>query len=144
MMMKLEGVDGAGHQPELPRFETLRFIVMPLTPTKARELAAVLLQDERLAARLPWMQQKTSDGALREAFLLELECNCGNTSVWGIIERARRMYVGAVLARNTPGGVDLEVLCASQFWDQRVAEEAGPPVADWLEEQAANRLKSLH
>jgi RimJ/RimL family protein N-acetyltransferase len=125
-------------------FDTERFVVAPLTPTKVRELLGVLLQDERLAEQLPWMQDKSADGALREAFLLELQCTTGTTKVWGIVERARGMFIGAVVARNTVGGIDLEVLCASQFWNQGVADEAGLPVAEWLEDNTEVTLLAPH
>lgn len=94
----------------------------------------MLLQDERLAEQLPWMQDRSADGALREAFLLELQCAAGTTKVWGIVERARGMFIGAVIAKDSIEGIDLEVLCASQFWNQGIADEAGLPVAEWLED----------
>jgi hypothetical protein len=31
-------------------------------------------------------------------------------------------------------GLDVEVLVASQFWDQDVSEEAAPPVVEWLQQ----------
>ena len=129
---------------QLPLFNTERFIVAPLTPAKARELLAVLLQDERLAGQVPWMQERSKDGALREAFLLELQCTAGATQAWGIVERARSMLIGTVLARRTVHGIDVEVLCASQFWNQGVADEAGEPVADWLEAITEVTLGPLH
>jgi RimJ/RimL family protein N-acetyltransferase len=130
--------------PQSPLFNTERFIVAPLTPAKARELLAVLLQDERLASQVPWMQERSKDGALREAFLLELQCTSGATQAWGIVERARSFLMGTVLARRTVGGIDLEVLCASQFWNQGVADEVGAPVADWLEAHTQVTLGAVH
>lgn len=129
---------------DLPTFDTERFVVAPLTPQKARELLTVLLQDEKLAAQLPWLEEKTKDGALKEAFLLELQCAAGTTQAWGIVERARAMLVGTVLARQTLSGLDLEVLCASQFWDQGIADEVGEPVAEWLEDNAEVELVTEH
>lgn len=125
---------------DMPAFNTERFTVTPLAPAKLRELAGVLLQDENLAAQLPWMQDKTRDGALREAFLLELQCATGTTRAWGIVDRERRMFIGAVLARHALDGIDLEILCASRFWNQGVADEAAEPVAEWLEENAEVEL----
>jgi hypothetical protein len=134
-----------GNYPQSsPIFNTERFIVAPLTPIKARELLGVLLQDEMLAKQLPWMQDKSADAALREAFLLELQCAAGTTKAWGIVERARKMLIGAVLARETVGGIDLEVLCASQCWNQGVADEAGVPVAEWLEDNTEVTLVAPH
>lgn len=129
---------------ELPTFDTERFVVIPLKPPQIRALAAVLLCDEKLAAQLPWMEEKTADAAQREAFLLELQCAAGTTQAWGIVERARSMYIGAVLARQTLEGLDLEVLCASQFWNQGVADEAGEPVARWLEDHAEVEIGVAH
>lgn len=129
---------------DLPTFNTERFVVAPLTPQKARELLTVLLQDEKLAAQLPWLEEKTKDGALKEAFLLELQCAAGMTQAWGIVERARAMLVGMVLARQTLSGLDLEVLCASQFWNQGIADEVGEPVAEWLEDNAEVELVTEH
>lgn len=127
-----------------PLFNTERFIVAPLTPAKAGELLGVLLQDERLAAQVPWMQERSRDGALREAFLLELQCTSGAIQAWGIVERARGSLIGTVLARRTVGGIDLEVLCASQFWNQGIADEVGEPVADWLEAHTQVLLAAVH
>lgn len=125
---------------DLPTFDTERFVVAPLSPQRARELLAVLLQDEKLAEQLPRLEEKTKDGALKEAFLLELQCAAGTTQAWGIVERARAMLVGTVLARQTLSGIDLEVLCASQFWNQGIADEVGEPVAEWLEDNAEVEL----
>lgn len=128
----------------LPRFDTERFIVAPLSPPKLRALAGVLLRDEALAAQLPWMPEPGADAAEREAFLLEMECAAGTTKAWGIVERARAMLVGAVLARQSLEGIDLEVLCASQFWHQGVADEAGMPVAEWLEDNTIVEIGAVH
>jgi RimJ/RimL family protein N-acetyltransferase len=130
--------------PDAPAFHTERFIVAPLTPAKLRELAGVLLQDEPLAGQVPWLQEKTADGALREAFLLELQCAAGATCAWGIVDRARAMLVGAVLARQSLAGIELEVLCASRFWNQGIADEAGEPVAAWLEDNVEAQLVVSH
>jgi RimJ/RimL family protein N-acetyltransferase len=127
-----------------PTFDTERFIIAPLVPTKVRELFAVLFQDEQLAGQLPWMEDKSADGALSEAFLLELQCAGGTAQAWGIVERARGMFIGAVVVRDSVYGIDLEVLCASQFWNQGVADEAGPPVAEWLENHMEVTLHALH
>jgi RimJ/RimL family protein N-acetyltransferase len=127
-----------------PTFNTERFVVAPLTPAKLREVAGVLLQDEKLAEQLPWMRDKTLDGALREAFLLELQCTTGTTKAWGIVERARAMLIGVVLSRHSLTGLDLEVLCASQLWNQGVADEAAGPVAEWLEENTEVQLVIPH
>jgi RimJ/RimL family protein N-acetyltransferase len=131
------------HDEMAPTFNTQRFVVAPLTPPKTRELAAVLLQDEKLAEQLPWMEDKSADGALREAFLLELQCAAGTTKAWGIVDRARGMFVGALLARQTLGGLDVEVLCASQFWNQGIADEVGDPVIAWLEDNAEVQLGAV-
>ncbi len=118
----------------LPAFQTERFDVMPLNPAQARELVAVLLQDERLAEYVTWMQDKSCDGARREAFLLEMQCAAGTTLAWGIVDRDSAMHIGALLARPTVEGLELEVLCASAFWNQGIADEAAEPVAEWMED----------
>lgn len=128
---------------ERPTFNTERFVLAPLTPAKARELAFVLLQDEALAAQLPWMHEKTADGAAREAFLLEMQCAAGTTQAWGIVARERAMLVGAILARQTLGGIDVEVLCASRFWNHGIADEVGEPVAAWMEDNAEFEIAAL-
>ena len=126
-------VSPPGGKRALPILHTPRFIVAPLKPAEVRDLVRVLLQDERLAAQLPWMREKTLDGVAQEAFLLEMQCAAGTVEVWGIVERARTMLVGAALARHALGGIDIEILCASQLWDQGVADEVFEPVAEWLE-----------
>ena len=118
----------------LPAFHTQRFAIIPLNPGQVGELAGVLLQDTLLVEYVPWVQDKSCDGALREAFLLQMQCAAGTALVWGIVERESATYIGALLARPSLEGLDVEVLCASEMWNQGVAEEAGPPVADWLEE----------
>jgi hypothetical protein len=123
-----------GHPSTLQVFETARFIVAELSGSDARRLLAVLLQDEALAARIDGMKDKSQDGALREAFGIELECNAGQAKAWSIVERARRMPIGAIVARYSIEGLDVEVLVASQFWDQDVSEEAAPPVVEWLQQ----------
>ena len=134
----------ADGKKDLPTFNTERFVVTPLAPPKLGELARILLKDERLAEQLPWMQDKSADGAQREAFLLELQCTAGTTKAWGIVERARTMLIGAVLARQTLAGIDLEVLCASQFWNHGVADEVGEPVAVWLEDHVDVEIHVAH
>ena len=119
-----------------PRFETERFTVVPLSPSEGRKLAEVLLQDEVLAARVPWLTEKTQDGALREAYGIELQAAAGQLKVWGIIARQLRMQIGAIISRDSLEGIDVEVLVASRFWNDGVVEEASEPVMDWLEDNA--------
>jgi hypothetical protein len=129
--------------PKYQRFETERFIVMALSGFEARNLLAVLLQDEALALRIDWMKDKSRDGALREAFGIELQCNAGQAWVWTIIERARRMQIGAVVAGHSLEGLDVEVLVASQFWDKDVSEEVAPPVVEWLQQNISEANLTL-
>lgn len=119
---------------EIPAFQTERFVLVPLAPPRLRTLAERLFLDELLAQRMPWMTDKSADGACREAFLLELEATAGGVKGWGILQRGRGMQVGMVLARQSMSGIDVEVLCPSQFWDQGVSDEVGPPLAEWLED----------
>ncbi|MCK4161902.1 hypothetical protein [Ralstonia pseudosolanacearum] len=133
-------VDGAAASQ---RFDTERFIVIPLSGHEARNLVGVLLQDEALASRIDWMEDKSRDGALREAFGIELRCNAGQARVWSIIERARRLQIGAILASHSLEGLDVEVLVASPFWDQDVSDEAGAPVIDWLQRRISEANPAL-
>ena len=112
--------------------ETERFIVAPLSPADARRLLEILLQDAALAAQLPWLEHKTRDEAMQEAFGIELQCAAGLTLVWGIIARERRTLIGGIVAKTTLEGNEVEVLVASQFWGRGVAEEAGEPVVAWI------------
>lgn len=121
-------------QSKLPTFQTERFEVVPLNPDQARSLVEELLQDESLAEYVSWMQDKSRDGARREAFLLQMQCAAGTTLAWGIVERDSAAFIGALLAKPTIEGLDLEVLCASAMWHQGVADEAAVPVAEWIEE----------
>lgn len=118
---------------KLPAFDTERFMIVPLTPGKARELTEVLLQDERLVEYVHWMEDKSQDGARREAFLLQMQCAAGTVLPWAIVDRDSGTMIGELLARPTIEGLDLEVLCASAFWEHDVTEEAATPVAEWLE-----------
>lgn len=113
-------------------FDTERFIVVPLSPPEARNLLSILLQDEALSSRVPWLTEKSKDSALREAFGIELQSASGQIKVWGIVARKLRAQIGAIIARNSLSGIDVEVLVASQFWDEGVADEAGDPVVEWL------------
>ncbi|HVK93909.1 MAG TPA: hypothetical protein VM571_04195 [Noviherbaspirillum sp.] len=119
-----------------PKFETDRFTVAPLSPAEGRKLAEVLLQDEGLAARVPWLTEKTRDGALQQAYGIELQAAAGQIKVWGIVARELRMQIGAIISRNSIEGIDVEVLVASQFWDDGVVEEASEPVMDWLDDHS--------
>ncbi|AXV75045.1 hypothetical protein CJO75_20795 (plasmid) [Ralstonia solanacearum] len=136
----MASVDGAAASQ---RFDTERFIVIPLSGHEARNLVGVLLQDEALASRIDWMEDKSRDGALREAFGIELRCNAGQARVWSIIERARRLQIGAILASHSLEGLDVEVLVASPFWDQDVSDEAGAPVIDWLQRRISEANPAL-
>ena len=120
------------------KFETERFVVVPLTGAQAKRLLCVLLQDEQLASRVDWMKDKSRDGAEKEAFRIELLCNAGQLNVWSIVERARQMQIGAVLAAFSLEGIDLEILVASQLWDQEVSSEVAEPVTQWLEQSMSN------
>jgi RimJ/RimL family protein N-acetyltransferase len=114
-------------------FCTETFVVGPINPAELRELAGVLLQDEHLAAQLDWMKDKSKDGALREAFLLELQCAAGNVRAWRIAERSRGEVIGAVVVRDEVGGLDVELLCDSTSWNDAVADEVVEPLVAWLE-----------
>lgn len=119
---------------EIPAFQTERFVLVPLVPPRLRDLAERVLLDPPLAERMPWMKEKSADGARREAFLIELEAHAGSIKGWGILQRGRGMQVGMVLARQSVSGIDIEVLCPSEFWNQGVSDEVGPPLAEWLED----------
>jgi hypothetical protein len=121
---------------QLPSFETARFTVVPLLPSEARQLTEVLLQDEALADRVPWMTDKSRDGALREAYAIELQSAAGQLKVWSVVSRELRMQIGAIIARDSLEGIDVEVLVASQFWDDDVVDEASEPVMDWLDDNS--------
>lgn len=107
-----------------------------LSPTDTRKLLEVLLQDEQLAARVPWLSEKTQEGAHREAFGIGLQAAAGLVRVWSIISRERHTQVGAMIVRNSSDGIDIEALVASQYWDHDVVEEACVPLVDWLEDNA--------
>jgi hypothetical protein len=124
----------------LERFETERFTIAPISAFEARSLLAVLLQDELLASRVDWMEEKSQNGAMQQAFGIELMCSADKAKVWTIIERSSRMQIGAVLARYSVAGIDVEVLVASQFWDCDVTDEVAPPVVDWLEKNVEINL----
>lgn len=119
-----------------PKFETERFTVAPLSPSEGRKLAEVLFQDEALAARVPWLTEKTQDGALRQAYGIELQAAAGQIKIWGIVNRELHAQIGAIISRNSIEGIDVEVLVASQFWDDGVVEEASEPVMDWLDDHS--------
>jgi hypothetical protein len=114
-------------------FRTPTFVVSPILPPRLRELAGELLQDEYLAAQLDWMEDKSKDGALREAFLLELQCNAGRVRAWEIVSRDDAESVGAVLVRDQLGGLDVELLCHSTSQMESVADEIVEPLVAWLE-----------
>jgi hypothetical protein len=114
-------------------FQTPSFIVTPILPPRLRELAGELLQDAHLAAQLDWMQDKSKDGALREAFLLELQCNAGHVRAWEIVARHDGCSIGAVVVRDELGGLDVELLCHSTSWKDTVADEIVEPLVAWLE-----------
>ncbi|KKB61973.1 hypothetical protein WM40_20040 [Robbsia andropogonis] len=118
----------------LPAFETERFKVLPLNPGQARLIVEELLQDTRLAEYVTWMTDKSRDGAHREAFLLQMQCAALTVLAWGIVERDSDKFIGALLARPTVGGLDLEVLCEPSMWEQNVTEEVAYLVAEWLED----------
>ena len=119
-----------------PCFETERFTVALLSPSEGRQLVEILLQDEALAARVPWLTEKNGDGARREAFGIELQAAAGQIKVWGIVAREMRMQIGAVIAKNSIEGIDVEFLVASRYWRNGVVEEAGEPVIQWLEDHS--------
>lgn len=124
--------------PDLARqagatFHTPTFVVAPITPPELRELAGELLQDEHLAAQLDWMEDKSKDGALREAFLLELRCAGGGVRAWRIVERYSGGTIGMVLVRDEAGGLDVELLCESTSWNDPVSDEVVEPLVAWLE-----------
>lgn len=114
-------------------FRTPSFIVSPILPPRLRELAGELLQDEQLAAQVDWMADKSKDGALREAFLLELQCHAGHVRAWEIVLRDDASSIGAVLVRDEVGGLDVELLCHSTSWQETVADEVVEPLVAWLE-----------
>lgn len=115
-------------------FETERFTVVLLSPPEGRELVDALLQDEVLAARVPWLTEKTRGGRLRVTYGIELQITAGQLNIWGIMTRELQTQIGAIIVRNSLEGIDVEMLIASQFWDTGVSEEAGEPVMEWLED----------
>lgn len=125
-------------------FNTERFVVVSLAGLDIRNLLGVLLQDEELSKRLSWLTANSKDDAMREAFCMEVLCNAGQAKVWSIVERARQMQIGAIVAKQSLEGLDVEVLVASQFWDQDVSEEAAEPVMEWLQRYVEERFAELY
>lgn len=125
-------------------FNTERFVVVSLIGQDIRNLLGVLLQDEALSRQISCITVDSKDDALREAFCLEVLCNAGQAKAWSIIDRERRMQIGAIVAKQSLEGLDVEVLVASQFWDQGVSEEAAEPVMEWLQRYADERITELH
>lgn len=120
-----------------PNFETERFSVVLLSPSEVRDLAETLLQDEALAARVPWLVEKAWDDAVREAYGVKLHATYRPLKVWGVMSREFQRVVGAVIARNSPEGIDVDVLVgAPQHWDGGVSVEATRPVIEWLEDHS--------
>lgn len=117
-------------------FETDRFTVTLLSPVEGRELSFTLLQDEALVAQLPWVTKKTPGWAAEEASRIEQDAASGLLKIWGIAGKEQGNEVGAIIARNTLEGIDVEVLVLSQFWGDEVGEETGEPVLNWLEENS--------
>jgi len=117
---------------DAPTLSTGRFIVMPLAPPMLGQLVELLLQDEALARGLAWMEDKSHDGAHQEARILECQYLRGNVMVRGIVEHARSLFVGIVVARQAVHGIELEVLCDSMFANQGIADEVRTPVSEWL------------
>ncbi|EEF26425.1 conserved hypothetical protein [Ricinus communis] len=119
---------------KLPAFETERFRVLPLNSAQARQIVEKLLEDVRLAEYVAWVADKSRDGAHREAFLLQMQRAAGTVLAWGVLERENDKVIGALLARPTIEGLDLEALCEPSMWEQKVTEEVAYPVAEWIED----------
>ncbi len=117
-----------------PRFDTERFVVVPLQPAKARELLEVLLCDPLLAEQFALAGgQVRRRGAIRSAARQHaVRCRHGHhlghrgAGARGLHRRGDRP--------PQPRGIDVEVLCASQFFGQGVADEAGEPAMAWLDD----------
>jgi RimJ/RimL family protein N-acetyltransferase len=129
--LSIDEFTAAGHKA----FGTPRLLLLPLKHPYARELVGSLLSDPSVAAIVPWLEEKSADAALKEAFHIGLQCASGRTEVWGIIERQQQILAGVVLARASLGGTDLEAILAPQFWNQGISEEATAPVLEWLADE---------
>jgi len=121
-----------------PCFETDRFIVTPLFPSDARRFLEALLLDKTLAARVPWLHDKTEDGVLREAYGIGLQAAAGMVKAWGIFWKGiqGQAQAGVMLVKTTPAGFDIDALVAPEYWDIDVIEEASIPLVEWLEDNA--------
>lgn len=127
---------------ELAMFQTDRFMVIQLSPSEGRMLAETLLQDEVLAAHVPWLVEKTRDDALLQAYGIERQAAAGQLKMWGIVTKGLHTQIGAIIAKNSLEGIDVEVLVLSQYHDRGVVEEAGIPVLEWLDDNAEDLLQS--
>jgi len=119
-----------------PSFETARLLLLPLKAEHARQLVRSLLDEPRLAAIVPWMKDRSPNGATHEAFRIELECNVGRMGVWAVVERRSQVLAGALLASASLTGTQLEVLLAPEFWDLGYSKEAQEPMIAWLVEES--------
>jgi Acetyltransferase (GNAT) domain len=117
---------------KLSSFETVQFTVAPLSAVEAHNLLIVLLCDAALASQVPWLRKKSQHAIQREAFDIAAQSADGELKIWGIVAREQSMEIGAVIARNSDEGVDVEVLVASRFWQEGIADEVTDPVIEWL------------
>ncbi|HEY8606199.1 MAG TPA: GNAT family N-acetyltransferase [Noviherbaspirillum sp.] len=116
-----------------PGFATEHFMLLPLSPLESRMLFEVLLQDETLREQVPWIAVKHPGRAMSGARLVEQKTACGQFKVWSITRRAPYVDVGAVVARNTPDGIDVEVMLDPRFDADDALDEVFAPVLAWLD-----------
>lgn len=132
------------HSNKQSSFQTERFMVVQLSPAEGRQLVEALLQDDALAAQIPWLTEKTPDDALRQAYGIEQQLAAGLLKMWGITARYPEIQVGAILAKNSRKGIDVEVMVASQYWgDDGVVQEACEPVLDWIDDNVLDMLQNF-
>lgn len=125
------------HVTQMPSFSTERFLLTPLEPALARQLVEVLLQDDALAEQVPWLQGKTPEEARQLAAEMEAGAEQGVCRIWSIMVRAEEKVVGALVARNSLAGIDVEVLVDSECEMDDLVDETCDPVMAWLDASTA-------
>jgi len=116
-----------------PTFATPRFALAPLEPSIARKLVEYLLLDDELASKLPWMTDRTPEGARLIGEQMEAAAERGLCKMWSIRVREDEMVIGMLIARNGGNGIDLEVLVEAAHEETDLMDEVTCPVTEWLE-----------
>ncbi|MDG0025502.1 hypothetical protein [Trinickia sp. Y13] len=114
------------------KFITPRLRVFIVASQEAVQLCRTLLENAEVAARVPWIREKTGKAFEQEMLRFELLCAAGALCVWAVERIEDGAFVAAIVDNPSAQGSNLELIVRRECWGLGYGDEAMEPLLRWL------------